>query len=643
MSKQTSINLDVTINPVGFVVSGGQSGGINSLEITGGDIELVGSNSSETYTFPSTSTILVGADVPNTFTAIQRFSAGISASGATFSGNLNVGFTYGFGITLATNAIKRDLGQKLRDFCNVKDFGAVGDGTTDDSLAFQNAYNFLRFTVPTGICSASPAVFANTGTIYVPRGRYRLDREFFVSNALDQCNTFQPGITGITCSVHLNSALGIKFQGDGAQASILVSGTTSNSSVFFARPYSFLEFHDLGFLDISGNTLTTQRNCIMLNGFGGGRNFYLNNIYTEGFKRVVVYTCDVNEDTNFYTGCYFQGADTVIWARNTQALVNNISNCSFFEIRDAAIDVRGFEYLHVDSATVIMPGIFLKLTNNDLSSVGQYTITNSKWEFWPQIPQGGTSKVLSLTGGAYVKFINCGIAGGSAASGIHHFDLEGQNYIIELDGGQWGDGAGQQTNIRTAAHNAKGAFNAWGVICKNLASAPNRTITRTPATHAISCWPPVVFQNCVGVENIYLRGNNQTGPIVNPVGGLGGLDRNKNTKNNNGWLVSGSVGTTHTFSSYGQRVFLESIKILVGDTVNNTNWGGLTGITMQVFAGNTLISQIRHTQTPPYLYDLTPVNPLITTEDIKIFIPQTEGGGGGAGVGGLVFVDTVSL
>jgi|GEM_PF-6780269 len=580
---------------------------------------------------------------PITVSGSAVFSAGLSAADATFSGNLNVGFTYGFGITLATNAIKRDLGQKLRDFCNVKDFGAVGDGTTDDSLAFQNAYDFLRFTVPVGICSTSPAVPANTGTIYVPRGRYRLDRQFFVSDALDQCNTFQPGITGITCSVRLNSALGIKFQGDGAQTSILVSGITSNSSVFFARPYSFLEFHDLGFLDISGNTLTTQRNCIMLNGFGGGRNFYLNNIHTEGFKRVVVYTCDVNEDTNFYTGCFFRDADTVIWVRNTQALVNNISNCSFYEIRDAAIDARGFEYLHVDSATVIMPGTFLKLTNNGLSSVGQYTITNSKWEFMPQIPEGGTSKVLSLTGGAYVKFVNCGIAGGSGAPGTHHFDLEGQDYIVELDGGQWGDGSGQQTNIRTAAHNAKGSFNAWGVVCKNLASAPNRTITRTPAAHAVSCWPPVVFQNCVGVENIYLRGNNQTGPIVNPVGGLGGLDRNKNTKNNNGWLVSGSDGTTHTFSSYGQRVFIESVKILVGDTVNNTGWGGLTGITMQVFAGNTLISQIKHTQTPPYLYDLTPANPLITTENIRVFIPQTQGGGDGAGVGGLVFVDTISL
>ena len=73
---------------------------------------------------------------PITVSGSAVFSAGLSAADATFSGNLNVGFTYGFGITLATNAIKRDLGQKLRDFCNVKDFGAVGDGAGVGGLVF---------------------------------------------------------------------------------------------------------------------------------------------------------------------------------------------------------------------------------------------------------------------------------------------------------------------------------------------------------------------------------------------------------------------------------------------------------------------------------------------------------------------------
>jgi len=142
MSKQTSVNLDVTINPVGFVLSGGQSGGVNSLEITGGNIELVGSSASETYTFPSASTTLVGADIPNTFTALQRFSAGLSAAGGTFSGNISAP-----NITNTSKVI------------SVKDYGVFGNGVSDDSE---------------GISAAFTAAMGVTGILYFPPGIYIL-------------------------------------------------------------------------------------------------------------------------------------------------------------------------------------------------------------------------------------------------------------------------------------------------------------------------------------------------------------------------------------------------------------------------------------------------------------------------------------
>jgi hypothetical protein len=57
-----------------------------------------------------------------------------------------------------TGAVNRDIDSKLTDILSVKDFGAVGDGTTDDSVAFQNAYNAVT----------------SLGIIYVPNGKYNV-------------------------------------------------------------------------------------------------------------------------------------------------------------------------------------------------------------------------------------------------------------------------------------------------------------------------------------------------------------------------------------------------------------------------------------------------------------------------------------
>jgi len=62
-----------------------------------------------------------------------------------------------------TGATARTIDSKLKDVVSVKDFGAVGNGTTDDATAINNAFNYI---------------IANGGTLYFPPGTYRTTGSF---------------------------------------------------------------------------------------------------------------------------------------------------------------------------------------------------------------------------------------------------------------------------------------------------------------------------------------------------------------------------------------------------------------------------------------------------------------------------------
>jgi hypothetical protein len=77
------------------------------------------------------------------------------------------------GNTIPTGAINRPINLKLAETISVKDFGAVGDGTTDDTTAIQNTINAVALT---------------GGTVYFPAGTY------LISTTLQIAATSSTGI-----------------------------------------------------------------------------------------------------------------------------------------------------------------------------------------------------------------------------------------------------------------------------------------------------------------------------------------------------------------------------------------------------------------------------------------------------------------
>lgn len=75
-------------------------------------------------------------------------------------------------VAASNNAIVRTIQNKLRDTVSVKDFGAVGDGVTDDTAAFQAAVdNGGKIFIPPGIYIFNQPVIITNTVILVGAGR----------------------------------------------------------------------------------------------------------------------------------------------------------------------------------------------------------------------------------------------------------------------------------------------------------------------------------------------------------------------------------------------------------------------------------------------------------------------------------------
>jgi hypothetical protein len=103
-------------------------------------------------------------------------STGVTEILTQYSDLLSVGTTYTFeglssGVTIQTgpdslHPIVRSLQSKLDDIVSVKDFGAVGDGVTDDTAAIQRALNNVYSTAQNVLLQY------HHRTIYFPAGEY---------------------------------------------------------------------------------------------------------------------------------------------------------------------------------------------------------------------------------------------------------------------------------------------------------------------------------------------------------------------------------------------------------------------------------------------------------------------------------------
>ena len=143
-------------------------------------------------------------------------------------------------VPAGTGAVTTTVQEKLRESVSVKDFGAKGDGATDDTNAFK---------------AAIAAVFNEMGggTVYIPAGDYILSETLNLNNFASDA----------VANLPVNFTKRLKIVGDGSGSTRLLGGEVG---------YGFFELIGANFLWFEGFSIVANRSSNYPQyGFCGGR------------------------------------------------------------------------------------------------------------------------------------------------------------------------------------------------------------------------------------------------------------------------------------------------------------------------------------------------------------------------------------
>lgn len=176
----------------------------------------------------STDTLVDEYDNISGVNDVSAVSTAIYAAFASTSDNAKgdalIGFKQSNASGFLTGASARTVNTKFQEFISVKDFGAVGDGTTDDTAAF----------------SAAITAVGTTGqSLYVPAGTYKITS---VLTSSENLHMFGDGDSSIIDFSSITSASsGLTVSGSVTQIQEITSATKFGTTVTFASAPSLVD------------------------------------------------------------------------------------------------------------------------------------------------------------------------------------------------------------------------------------------------------------------------------------------------------------------------------------------------------------------------------------------------------------------
>jgi hypothetical protein len=270
-------------------------------------------------------------------TQIATLTGGGSGGGGG-SGSYHYNSTYSAGFTPATPnpAVVRPTNDKLSDIVSVYDFGAVGDGQTDDTYAIQSAIgNLYAYSQPTTGTNSSTINPAARKALYFPAGVYRVNQTITIPS---YCTIFGEGLdhtfivagnTSFTLANTVNSQdLVTGLTGNIAQGiylhDITLQGNTASPTILQLNSVADARFDNVRFAGMSQATGDTY-SAVSL-GNSQASLIHFNDCEFSGTGTGIYNQANLSVDGLTVAGSLFTNVNRGIWSRSGS---NNIADVNF--------------------------------------------------------------------------------------------------------------------------------------------------------------------------------------------------------------------------------------------------------------------------------------------------------------------------
>ena len=302
--------------PISVPYTFGTSNGTVSLSWLDSDFSTV----TNTINGIGNGTVTLSAPNVGTLTASNVSVTNLLASNATIT---NLGYTAPF-----SNSVTQTVTSKLAQYVSVKDFGAKGDGTTNDTNAIQSA--------------------VNTGkNIYFPNGTYLIGQITIPSGVCLVGET----LSGVIISPY---------------------GTISSLGLFYLNTVSFVEISNFTFL----SAYPTSSNPVAIN-VANGNNNYIHDIYINAYDTGVVTTNTT--DSNFERITVTSGNNIGIYISGSSSYRNKVLNCTVLHATIShGIQINGGKDNQISACECTDAKIFgISIYNTQNAIISNNTIWNT--------------------------------------------------------------------------------------------------------------------------------------------------------------------------------------------------------------------------------------------------------------------------